>query len=189
MESGPLLEGQGQLGGMGTSGLVSHWLGGRTNGCRHWVVGGIFRELATEAQERGISLLPAPAPGQGYSPFGWNGEKGGQLTAGVPFEPFAMTALLEEKMVAEGVELLYFTRVVDVIASQGRISHVGAFPELEDQMVLFTAYGIEGDGAADRVDALVWAITELFPRIVRRDDTQEWEYKEFGSMQGGGWMA
>ena len=46
-----VVEGQGQLGGMGTSGMVSHWLGGRTNGCRHWVVGGIFRELATEASE------------------------------------------------------------------------------------------------------------------------------------------
>ena len=27
-----MVEGQGQLGGMGTTGLVSHWLGGPTNG-------------------------------------------------------------------------------------------------------------------------------------------------------------
>jgi len=78
---------------------------------------------------------------------------------------------------------------IAALYEQGRISHVGSFPELEDQQVLFTAYGIEGDGSADRVDSLVWALTELFPRIVRRDDTQEWNYKEFGSMQGGGWMA
>ena len=68
-----MVEGQGQLGGMGTSGLVSHWLGGRTNGCRHWVVGGIFRELATEGAGCGIALLPRPQPGKGYSPFGWKG--------------------------------------------------------------------------------------------------------------------
>jgi len=43
-----LVENQGQLGGMGTSGLVSHWLGGRTAHGR-WIVGGLFRELATEA--------------------------------------------------------------------------------------------------------------------------------------------
>ena len=29
-----LVEGMGQLGGMGVSGLVSHWLGGRTTDCR-----------------------------------------------------------------------------------------------------------------------------------------------------------
>ena len=119
-----VVEGQGQLGGMGTSGLVSHWLGGRTNGCRHWVVGGIFRELATEGAERGIALLPRPHPGKGYSPFGWNAERGGQLTAGVPFDPFAMSGLLDEKMAAAGVTLLYLTRVVDVMQEGGRITHL-----------------------------------------------------------------
>ena len=119
-----VVEGQGQLGGMGTSGLVSHWLGGRTNGCRHWVVGGIFRELATEAAERGIALLPKPEPGKGYSPFGWNAERGGQLTAGVPFDPFAMSGLLDEKMAAAGVTLLYLTRVVDVMQQGERITHL-----------------------------------------------------------------
>ena len=119
-----VVEGQGQLGGMGTSGLVSHWLGGRTNGCRHWVVGGIFRELATEAAERGIALLPKPEPGKGYSPFGWNAERGGQLTAGVPFDPFAVSGLLDEKMAAAGVTLLYLTRVVDVMQEGERITHL-----------------------------------------------------------------
>ena len=119
-----VVEGQGQLGGMGTSGLVSHWLGGRTNGCRYWVVGGIFRELATEAAERGIALLPKPEPGKGYSPFGWNAERGGQLTAGVPFDPFAMSGLLDQKMAAAGVTLLYLTRVVDVMQEGERITHL-----------------------------------------------------------------
>lgn len=104
--------------------LVSHWLGGRTNGCRHWVVGGIFRELATEGAERGIALLPRPHPGKGYSPFGWNAERGGQLTAGVPFDPFAMSGLLDEKMAAAGVTLLYLTPVVDVMQEDARITHL-----------------------------------------------------------------
>ena len=34
-------------------------------------------------------------------------------------------------------------------------------------MVLFTPFGIEGGGAADRVDALVWALSDLFPRMVK----------------------
>ncbi len=50
---------------------------------------------------------------------------------------------------------------------QGRISHIGAFSELEDQMTLMTHHGYEGSGSPDRVDALVWACTELFPSMTR----------------------
>ena len=88
------------------------------------MVGGIFRELATEGAERGIALLPRPQPGKGYSPFGWNAERGGQLTAGAPFDPFAMSGLLDEKMAAAGVTLLYLTRVVDVMQEGARITHL-----------------------------------------------------------------
>ena len=35
--------------------------------------------------------------------------------------------------------------------------HVGAFPELEDQMCEW----VSGDESPDRMDALVWAITDL----------------------------
>lgn len=39
--------------------------------------------------------------------------------------------------------------------------HVGVFQELEDQMAAFTTSGFQGSGSPDRVDALVWAMTEL----------------------------
>jgi phage terminase large subunit-like protein len=55
---------------------------------------------------------------------------------------------------------------VSAMYEQGRVSHVGTFATLEDQMVLFTTTGIVGDTTADRVDALVWAFTELFPSMV-----------------------
>ena len=48
--------------------------------------------------------------------------------------------------------------------SLGNVSHVGAFPELEAQMCQMTAAGYEGQGSPDRVDAMVWALTELFPK-------------------------
>lgn len=76
---------------------------------------------------------------------------------------------------------------IAALYEQGRISHVGAFPELEDQMVLFTAYGIDGETTADRVDALVWAFTQLFPSIVRRDDKEDWDFG--GSAGAGSWMG
>lgn len=50
----------------------------------------------------------------------------------------------------------------------GRVSHVGTFPELENQMCQMTADGYQGEGSPDRVDALVWALTELFPDLTRK---------------------
>ena len=52
---------------------------------------------------------------------------------------------------------------VSALYEQGRVHHVGAFPRLEDQMCAFT---IDFDRkemgySPDRVDALVWALTEL----------------------------
>lgn len=44
---------------------------------------------------------------------------------------------------------------------QGRISHVGALPELEDQCCMIGPDGYIGEGSPDRMDAMVWALTEL----------------------------
>lgn len=50
---------------------------------------------------------------------------------------------------------------VAALYEQGRVHHVGAHPELEDQMCTWEP----GQKSPDRMDALVWAITELFPEI------------------------
>jgi phage terminase large subunit-like protein len=47
---------------------------------------------------------------------------------------------------------------VSALYEQGRVHHVGAFPDLEDEM---TTYTIEESWSPNRLDALVWAITEL----------------------------
>ncbi len=49
---------------------------------------------------------------------------------------------------------------VAALYEQGRVKHVGPLPQLEDQMARFTEDGIERN-SPDRVDALVWAVTEL----------------------------
>ena len=51
---------------------------------------------------------------------------------------------------------------------QGRVHHVGSFPQLETQMTQMTTFGYEGAGSPDRVDALVWAMTDLFPSMVSK---------------------
>lgn len=43
--------------------------------------------------------------------------------------------------------------------AQGRVTHAGAFAALEDEMC---AFGASGQASPDRVDALVWALTDLF---------------------------
>lgn len=50
---------------------------------------------------------------------------------------------------------------IAALYEQGRVSHVGAFPPLEDQLCSFTGDGYVGKGSPDRADALVWALTEL----------------------------
>jgi phage terminase large subunit-like protein len=46
---------------------------------------------------------------------------------------------------------------ISALYEQGKVHHVGAFAELEDQMCEW----VSGDTSPDRLDALVWALTEL----------------------------
>jgi phage terminase large subunit-like protein len=76
----------------------------------------------------------------------------------VPYK--AVHASRGKRVRAEPVSALY---------EQGRVKHIGAFPDLEDQMCNFVPDMVEK--SPDRLDALVWAITELMlqePEIVRR---------------------
>ena len=47
---------------------------------------------------------------------------------------------------------------ISALYEQYRVHHVGAFPQLEDQMVMWTP---DSSDSPDRLDALVWALTEL----------------------------
>lgn len=59
---------------------------------------------------------------------------------------------------------------ISALYEQGRIHHVGEHKELEDQMCSFSIDNIrnENTGSPDRVDALVWGLTELFDKIAGR---------------------
>lgn len=75
--------------------------------------------------------------------------------------------------------------VIEVTASRGKVvraepiaalyemqkvSHVGHFEDLEDQLQSFTTNGYIGTRSPDRGDALVWALTALFPALTRKDE-------------------
>ena len=52
---------------------------------------------------------------------------------------------------------------ISALCEQGRMHHVGTFPQLEDQMTSFTSdFDRQAAGySPDRLDAMVWAATEL----------------------------
>ena len=56
---------------------------------------------------------------------------------------------------------------VAALYERGKVYHVGEFPALEDQMCSFvTGFDRRAAGySPDRVDALVWALTDLFPQL------------------------
>jgi predicted phage terminase large subunit-like protein len=49
----------------------------------------------------------------------------------------------------------------------GKVRHVGYFRELEDELTSMSTVGYMGQGSPNRADALVWALTEIFPAMVK----------------------
>ena len=56
---------------------------------------------------------------------------------------------------------------VSALASDGKLRHVGFFPELEEELCGFSTSGYVGEKSPNRADAYVWAITELFPQLTK----------------------
>ena len=83
---------------------------------------------------------------------------GGDLVQAVirqidPFLPFKAVRASKGKAVrAEPIAALY---------EQGRVAHLPGLARLEAQMAQMTLGGFVGAGSPDRVDALVWALTDL----------------------------
>lgn len=50
---------------------------------------------------------------------------------------------------------------ISALYEQGKVRHVGAFPKLEDQMCTW----LPGEDSPDRLDAMVWAVTNLAARM------------------------
>ena len=134
----------------------------------------------------GVSMQGPPGDWRGYvlddasiagaSPAAWAGRalaklaewradrlvaeinQGGDMVEAVirgidPLAPVrTVTASRAKSARAEPVAALY---------EQGRVAHAGHFPALEDEMVQMGRAGFQGRGSPDRLDALVWALTDL----------------------------
>ncbi len=92
--------------------------------------------------------------------------QGGEMARAVLGETDASVPVMEVRATrgkflrAEPVAALY---------EQGRVAHLGSFPQLEDEMADFGADGLSNGRSPDRLDALVWAVTALV--LMPRDAT------------------
>jgi phage terminase large subunit-like protein len=129
--------------------------------------------VAAASRADGVGVVLADASIQGVAPHVWanraadlarsvgahaiiaEANNGGEMVRSVlkVAAPDLLVRLVHAKegkrMRAEPVAALY---------AQGRVKHAAAFPDLEDEMC---AFGAEVGKSPDRVDALVWALTDL----------------------------
>jgi phage terminase large subunit-like protein len=74
----------------------------------------------------------------------------------VPYRP--VHASRGKAVRAEPIAALY---------EHGKVRHVGYFGDLEDELAAFSTVGYTGESSPNRADAAVWALTGLFPGLVR----------------------
>lgn len=140
--------------------------------------------VAGRSEDEGYVLADLSAGG--LTPAGWAART---MEAFAQFEADAIIAeanqggdmvrsVLQQAGADAPVKLVHASRAKRTRAApyaalyeRGRIHHAGAFPELEDQMCTYD--GVSGGKSPDRMDALVWALADLFamprrnPRIRR----------------------
>ncbi len=64
---------------------------------------------------------------------------------------------------------------VAALYHQGKVRHAAHFAALEDELCDFGPDGLSGGRSPDRLDALVWAIAELMPRISSRPRIRDFQ--------------
>lgn len=79
--------------------------------------------------------------------------------------PFKMVVASRGKVQrAEPISALY---------EKGKVRHVGVFRKLEDELCSFSTIGYVGMGSPNRADAAIWAVSELFPGLVKESGSHE----------------
>ena len=61
---------------------------------------------------------------------------------------------------------------VAALAETGQLRLVGIHRQLEDELVAFTTYGFTGENSPNRADAMIWAVSDLFPQLFGGKDKQ-----------------
>jgi len=132
--------------------------------------------IAAGVSEAGIGHVLADASIRGARPTDWAARAIGLyealdadgLVAEVNQGGEMVTTVLHEVDPSVPVKTVRATRgkwlraePVAALYAQGRVRHVGVFPELEDELCDFGPEGLSSARSPDRLDALVWALTAL----------------------------
>lgn len=143
------------------------------------VVAGVLRQGPREAWH---AVVLEDASVQGATPLGWARAvadaygrwQADRVVAEVNQGGEMVRTLLQQVDPGLPVTAVHATRgkavraePVAALYEQGRVSHVRGLSELEAQMCLMTRDGFVGQGSPDRVDALVWALTETMLGAVK----------------------
>lgn len=83
---------------------------------------------------------------------------------------------------------------ISVLAEEGKVRHAGYFQALEEELCSFTQNGYLGTDSPNRADAAIWALTSIFPGMVRklgRDVVKEAPRIVYASQEAaaGAWMG
>lgn len=100
-----------------------------------------------------------------------------------PRTPYSQVVATRGKSVrAEPFSALY---------EQGKIRHVGNFPDLEDELCAFSTLGYTGAGSPNRADAWIWVLARLFPNMIasRKKEREIPRAGGSGLRSGGTWMG
>lgn len=95
----------------------------------------------------------------------------------VPFR--SLTASRGKVVRAEPIAALFET---------GKCRLVGFHPQLEDELSGFTTYGYTGDHSPNRADAMIWALSDLFPELMRPAEEKKQVIQQVIQRGQHGWM-
>ncbi len=56
---------------------------------------------------------------------------------------------------------------ISALVDTGKVRLVGYHRELEDELTAFTTHGYMGEDSPNRADAMIWAISDLFPELTK----------------------
>lgn len=146
-----LVEATGCLGGMGTAGLVSTF--GPVSDGKRMLVGGFMKELVESMFQRG-ALGPHVVPEFLYA----------QLNRWVPFKPEMLKRILDEMVQDAGVDVRFFTRLIDAEASDGKIEGA-VISNIEGYKFIRAKVFIDATG-----DAQLSALAGADCRLILRDN-------------------
>lgn len=115
-----LVEAYGMLGGMATSALVGPFMTSYDRDGKRPVIGGLFREIVERMHAKGVGILPEDASAASHHTSFI--ERYHHHVA--PFDSFGLQILLDEMACEAGVDVLLYTRFVDCVCENHKISKV-----------------------------------------------------------------